>query len=89
MATGGMTGFQFQKEEGISLFGTMSRPEMGPTHSSTKLVAGVLAPGISRTEREGDHSNPSTPPPTAWHICLIIHGETLYFSLPLLSLSLS
>jgi hypothetical protein len=46
--------------QGIFLFTTASKPALGPTQPLIQYVPGALSPGVKRTEREADHSPPSS-----------------------------
>jgi hypothetical protein len=58
-----MTGAQFPAgaKLGFLLFVTESRPGLGPTQSPVQWVPGILTPGSRLSEREADHSPPSSP----------------------------
>jgi hypothetical protein len=55
-----MIGIRFPAGLGMFLFGTTSRPTLGPTQPPIQWVPGALSPGIKRPDREADHSDPSS-----------------------------
>jgi hypothetical protein len=56
----GVLEFDSRRELGIFLFTTASRTALGPTQSPNQLVKGALSLGVNRSEREADHSPPSS-----------------------------
>jgi hypothetical protein len=42
------------------LFSNSSIPALGSIQPPTKLETGVLSPGLKRSEREADHSTPTS-----------------------------
>jgi hypothetical protein len=53
-------GFDFRRGLEIFLFTTASRPVMGPTEPPIQWVPGALSLGVKRSEREAEHSRPSS-----------------------------
>jgi hypothetical protein len=55
------------------LFFTSSRLAMGPTEPPIQWIPGVHSPGVKRSEREADHS-----PPTSAEVNLYIHSPCAF-----------
>jgi hypothetical protein len=57
---GWMAEAQFPAGSDIFLFATVSRQAVGPTVPTVQWVSGNDSPGITRPERDTDHSYPSS-----------------------------
>jgi hypothetical protein len=53
-------GFESREGLGIFFFITASRPALGPTHSSIRLVQGTPSLEVKRPGREADRSSASS-----------------------------
>jgi hypothetical protein len=84
-------GFESQQGLGIFLFGTASRPTLGPTKPPIQWVPGALSLWVKRLGREAERSPPSTAEAkNAWKytstpqyvfmaLCLIKHRDNFTF----------
>jgi hypothetical protein len=55
---GGRPGFDSWQGQGIFLFATASKLDLGPTQPPIQWVAGILSPGLKWPGREANHSPP-------------------------------
>jgi hypothetical protein len=59
---GWTTGFRSQQGQGLFVFVTESRPDLGPTQSPTQRLLGPHSPSIKRPGHEAEHSPTSCVP---------------------------